>query len=359
MYRFIFILIIGLFLGCQPEEPHTDGPYFPSNSSSQWDTVDPDSLGWDVEGLEELYTFHQENNSRAFIVLQDGKIVVEQYWDKDLLGILDFSKNSIWYWASAGKTLTATAVGLAQQENYLSIDDPTSDYLGPSWATFPNPESDQIQIRHQLSMTTGFDISSGDLTCMDPECLIYDLVPDQRWYYHNAPYTLLQDVITQASDIEFEEYLEEELLKKIGAEGNWNPSGNNNVFYSTARDAARFGLFILNEGSWNGEQILSDENYFNEMTNSSQLINPAYGYLWWLNGKNKITLPGSTASFNAMLTPDGPQNMISAMGKNGQFIDVLPDENMVVIRFGQTPDDDLVPITFHNDMWDRISDIIE
>ncbi|HAT63910.1 MAG TPA: serine hydrolase, partial [Flavobacteriaceae bacterium] len=59
------------------------------------------------------------NDTKAFILLKDGKIVLEQYFD-------DFTAESNWYWASAGKTLTATMVGIAQQEGFLDITNPTS-----------------------------------------------------------------------------------------------------------------------------------------------------------------------------------------------------------------------------------------
>lgn len=359
MYKFLLAIILCSFIACQPEEPIVeDGPYFPSITSNQWDTLSPDSLNWNSEGIEDLKTFLEENNTRAFIILQDGKIVIEEYWGKDLLGIFDFTKNSSWYWASAGKTLTATAIGLAQQEQFLSIEDKTSKYLGTSWATFPDDESDQVKIRHQLSMTSGFNLNELNFSCTDSDCLIYEFDPEEQWNYHNGPYTLLQDVITEATEVEFDLFLENSLLDKIGAEGNWNPLGSNNIFYSSARDAARFGLFILNRGSWNGEQIL-DESFYTEMTNSSQSLNPAYGYLWWLNGKDKFILPGNPSILNGMIEPNGPEDMISAMGKNGQFIDVLPDKNMVVLRFGQSPNEDLVPSLFHNEMWNKISEIIE
>ena len=55
---------------------------------------------------------------------------------------------------------------------------------------------------------------------------------------------------------------------------------------------ARFGLLILNNGNWDGNQIMTDTNYFNQMLNSSQSLNESYGYLWWLNGKTSYMLPG-------------------------------------------------------------------
>jgi hypothetical protein len=62
---------------------------------------------------------------------------------------------------------------------------------------------------------------------------------------------------------------------------------------------ARFGLLMLNKGNWNGNVILSDTNYYNQMVNSSQTLNPSYGYLWWLNGKASYMLPACSLAFRA------------------------------------------------------------
>jgi CubicO group peptidase (beta-lactamase class C family) len=61
--------------------------------------------------------------------------------------------------------------------------------------------------------------------------------------------------------------------------------GFNNIYFSTARSMARFGLLNLNKGIWDTVPILNDTNYFTEMTTTSQDMNRSYGYLWWLNGK--------------------------------------------------------------------------
>ncbi|MFT7386736.1 MAG: hypothetical protein ACI82E_001503, partial [Nonlabens sp.] len=58
------------------------------------------------------------------------------------------------------------------------------------------------------------------------------------------------------------------------------------------------------------------------------------------------------------VTPSGPIDMISALGKNGQFIDVVPNLNLVVIRMGDTPAQETVPVLFHEEMWAKIADII-
>ena len=112
--------------------PETGTPdlYFPPIASTEWETTSTSGLGWDEAALNELYTYLEDENTRAFIILKDGKIAVEKYWGSTISNNGDFDASSIWYWASAGKTLTAFLCGIAQQKGLLDIEDKTSDYLG-------------------------------------------------------------------------------------------------------------------------------------------------------------------------------------------------------------------------------------
>lgn len=140
---------------------------------------------------------------------------------------------------------------------------------------------------------------------------------------------------------------------------SWIQLNNSDIYYSTARDMARFGLLILNEGVWDEEFILNDTNYFSNMVNTSQEINKSYGYLWWLNGKESLIPPGITIPIQASLGSNAPEDLIAGMGTNGQYLDVIPSQNLVIIRMGEAPDsDDLVPINFHNEMWSYLNDIL-
>ncbi len=137
--------------------------------------------------------------------------------------------------------------------------------------------------------------------------------------------------------------------------GIWIQTGENNVYYSTARDAARFGLLLLNKGKWDDVEVLSDQDYFTAMTNTSQYINLSYGYLTWLNGKESVILPGVTIPVNYTIAPAAPADLYAAMGKNGQFIDVVPSANLVVVRMGEAANDALVPVQLHFTMWEKIA----
>ena len=361
MIKFLFLLLLIGLLACGKEsnEPEiVSGNYYPPVGSDVWETNTLESLNWNEAIANELYNFLSQNSTRAFILLKDGKIVLEKYWGNNILNTAPFTKNTNWYWASAGKTLTAFLVGLAQEDGLLNIDNKTSDYLGKKWSVLPSEKEDLITIKHQLTMTTGLDYRVENSDCTAPSCLQYKADAGTHWYYHNAPYTLLEDVVSAASEMTYNKFTDEKVESKIGMNGIWIKSGDNNVYWSTARDAARFGLLLLSKGDWDDVEILKDKTYFNAMINSSQNLNPSYGYLCWLNGKSSVIFPGLPTSFNISLTSSAPPDLFAAMGKKGQFIDVVPSENIVAIRMGEAPDNALVPVKFHNDMWTKIIALI-
>ncbi|MFP2997605.1 serine hydrolase [Spongiivirga sp. MCCC 1A20706] len=361
LYRLIIaLLIVSVSTGCESEDDTESNPdaqlmYFPEIDSDQWETVSPESLSWDTSKLSSLYTYLEDNRTRGFILIKNGRIVLEQYWGNDILNTKPFDLNTNWYWASAGKSLTATLLGIAQQEGLLDINDKTSDYLGNGWTNLPLEKENLISIKNQLTMTTGLDYEIADLNCVDAPCLLYKQDADNQWFYHNAPYTLLKNVVESASNESYNAFTANRLGSTIGLKGSWRQTGDNNVYWGSTRDMARFGLLILNRGNWDGTAILNDNNYFTQMTTPSQNLNPSYGYLWWLNGQDRIIYPGIATSFDTSLSEEAPSDLISAIGKNGQFISVVPSENLVMIRVGEAPDDSLVPTIFHNELWARVN----
>jgi CubicO group peptidase (beta-lactamase class C family) len=358
----LYIIIFSLILfACKTENPEpnpTNELYFPPNNSSEWEKISPESIGWNAAQIPALRTLLETNNTRAFIVLKNGKIVIEEYFGNNLTNTGSFTTNSNWYWASAGKTITGLLVGIAQKENLLNIQEKTSTYLGAGWSSLTLTQENQITVKNQLTMTTGLDDGVVNKDCTDKTCLTYLTTPGTRWAYHNAPYTILDKVIEKASNQTFSNYFNARLRDKIGMDGTWLKTGDNNVYYSTPRAMARFGLLLLNKGKWKTEAILDDENYFNAMTNSSQNLNLGYGYLTWLNGKVSFMLPTLQTVFSGSITANAPADMFAAMGKNGQLINVVPSQNLVIIRMGDNPDNSAVPIIFQNDLWAKIKLVI-
>jgi len=328
--------------------------YFPPISGTTWESSTPSDLGWNEAALTDLYTYLDEKHSKGFMILKNGKIVVEKYFN-------NHSPNADWAWFSAAKSLTATAIGIAQDEGIININNKTSDYLGSNWSSLTQEQQDVITVKHHLTMTTGLEdnIDSPLIwACTLPNCFTFNSAPSTRWSYHQGAFTVLQDIITQNSGVDFKAYFETKILDKVGMAGSWNNVLSLNIFSSNTRSMARFGLLMLNKGTWSETEIVT-ESYFNEMTNTSQNLNKSYGYLWWLNGKESFMTPGPQQTFQGFLVPNTPSDMIAALGANDQKIYVIPSQNLVVIRCGESAGvEQLANSSFDNDLWGKINAVI-
>ncbi|MEL6844362.1 MAG: serine hydrolase [Bacteroidota bacterium] len=321
--------------------------YYPPITNENWDTVDPTSLGWCQKGIDSVLQFLERKNSKSVIVLHKGKLAIEHYFD-------DYGRDSIWYWASSGKSLMAFLVGMAQDEGLLDIEDSTSHHLGTGWTSLTAAQEGKIKIRHQLSMNTGLDDEVADVNCLTSSCLTYRTDPEARWAYYNAPYRLLQDVVANASGLTINQFTNQRMFNRIGMRGAWF----NYVRFGRARDMARFGLLMLGEGIWDGDTLLHDQSYFQAMITPSQALNSSYGYLWWLNGQGSHMLPTVQLVFPSDLAPAAPNDMYSALGKNDQKIYVVPSLELVVVRQGEDAGESKLAVSsFDNQLWEYLNDV--
>lgn len=354
----LFSLLLLIVAGCskdKPENPITDTKelYFPPTNSTTWEMVATTELGWNDNAIQPLYDFLEVSNTDAFIILKDGRIVLEQYFG-------DFNANKNHTWNSAAKTLTSFTVGIAQKEGFLSIDEPSSTYMGVGWSSLTPDQEQNITVRHHLSMTTGLDYTVPENFCTDKECFLYKNEPDTYWYYHQGAYTILDNVITGAVNMDFGSYFNEKIRDKIGMQGTWIKTGSLNLYFSTARSMARFGLLNLNKGVWDKTTVLDDPTYFSEATSTSQDLNNSYGYLYWLNGKNNYKVPGSEELFQGELIPNAPDDLYAGLGAFDQKLYIVPSLGLVVIRMGDSADEDeLGPTTFDNALWEKINALIQ
>ncbi len=341
--------------GTDNQDPAPTGMYYPPNDANTWETVSAGQLEWNENKVQDLYDYLQLKKSKGFIVLKDGRIVLEKYFN-------GHTKNKNWIWFSAAKSLTATVVGIAQDEGKLDINNKTSDYLGTDWSTLTPTQQDQIKVRHHLSMSTGLKDNVGDFvpwSCTLPICMEYSTDAGSRWAYHQGAFTLLQAIVTNSTEKPFVSYYNEKLRDKIGMNGTWNPLGFLNLYSSTTRSMARFGLLIQNKGVWN-EQTIVSEAYYTEMTNTSQNLNPSYGYLWWLNGKENYMGTSSQEVVQGSLVPNAPDDMFVALGANDQKIYVVPSKGLVIVRCGESAGAEQLGLSsFDNELWGKINQVIE
>lgn len=350
----LFLMLALSIVSCSPNDNEipsttTESMYFPPNTSSTWETKSLSSLGWNQNAVAPLKDFLIQKNTKSFMILVNGRIVMEEYFN-------GHTASNTWEWNSAGKTLVAETIGITQQEGLLNINNKASDYLGTEWTSMPLPKENLITVRHLLTMTTGNDDTQQFV--IKPN-LTYVADAGTRWAYSNI-FQKLTDVVASASNKPFETYFNEKIKNKIGMDGYWNFGTIYTIYHSTTKSMARFGLLALNKGKWNNTQIIN-ESFYTESITTSQNINPSYGYLWWLNGKTSFMIPGEQTVYPGFLVPNAPADMYAAMGASDQRIYVIPSKKMVVIRMGNASDPtnpNFAVSGFDNALWGKINALI-
>lgn len=325
--------------------------YFPSATGDEWETISPAAAGWDTTALRTALDWAGTQQSTAVIVLWRGRIAAERYWNGWTPG-----KDSLI--ASAGKSVASVLIGIQQAQGKLRVDAPASTLLGTGWSRSPGSEA-RITVRHLLSMTSGLDDS-----------LRFVLEPGARFYYNNPAYYQTFELLTRSAALPLStanvNALSRSLLfDRIGMRSaNWRLNFDTGepgfVLWCNTRDMARFGLLALNNGVWNGTNVLGDTSYARTMLASSSTSNPSYGYLWWLNGQTQYRTPGPylLPSVNGALIPSAPRDLAAALGKGDKKIYVIPSLELVVVRQGPEADaaggNPLAISAFDEQLWARL-----
>lgn len=347
----LFLLFFGLTIltSCSKSDDSPVTPinqttyYYPPLTGAVWETVNPADLGWNVSKLNEAIDFIGSNNSDALIILYKGRIVTEKYWN----GFTISSSKRIF---SATKSMVGFMVGIAQEQGKLDINKKVSDYLGTGWSNAALVQENKITVKNLITMTSGLK-----------DDLMYETAPDTKWYYNTSAYHKTIAVLASAYNQSNTDFTNAQLWSKIGMQNSfWDtePSANSGgpTMSCSGRDMARFGLLIISDGKWNGNTIMGNSSYFQSMLNSSQNLNPAYGYLWWLNGKSSYTEPSTNKVVSGALIPAAPADLVSALGANDKKIYVLKSKDVVIIRHGGTSNfpSTLAQSAFDNEIWTRM-----
>ena len=345
MKQKITILILATFLSGFIK---SQSLYFPPLTGTVWDSILPSSVGYCQPRIDSLYNYLQTKNTKSFIILKDGKRVLEKYFGT-------YTRDSLWYWASASKSLASFITGIAQQKGYININNLASQYLGTGWTSAPLAKENLITVKNLLTMTNGLDdVPPSPCTNEDTAkaCLIYKADASTRWAYHTGAYRNIQRVVSNTVGQTYNTITTSWIKSHIGMGGVWSQQ----IYYSKARDMARFGLLNLNKGVWNTDTLMKDSMYFKAMVNTSQTLNNSYGYLWWLNGKSSFMAPQSQLVLPGPLMSNAPTDMFCALGKNDQKIYVVASQGLVVVRQGNSAGGfSLAASAFDNVLWDYIN----
>jgi CubicO group peptidase (beta-lactamase class C family) len=309
-----------------------------------WSTADAADHGFDVARLEEAVAYAESHESHCLLVVRDGDLVLERYFG-------DANANTPMKSWSVAKSHVSAIVGIALERGELgSIDDSIADYL-PELAGDPR---EQVTLRHLLSMTAGLyggvlSDMAGMFTAPDmtAHALTTELnaAPGSAWEYSNVAVQMF-DPIFKGLGTRADDYARMHVWEPIGMNASWitdtagNPALYMNVIAS-CRDHARFGYLMLRRGCWQGEQVVP-QSWVDQAAQPSQAMNLGYGHYFWRGaGDPTLDLVDSTPLDRGALHPGAPEDAFCAVGLGGQFIEVVPSLDMVVVRMGHAAVEDL------------------
>ena len=328
--------------------------YFPP-VEEPWETVAPSGVGWNAERLDAALAVAGERDSTGVVILHRGRILAERHWtlDSPSRGHVNGSHgrsaagHAVEDVASVQKSVVAVLVGLAQERGLLTLDDAVSAHAG-RWTQATEQQERAVTIRHLMAMTTGLT-----------PALQHDAAPGSKWLYNTPAYHQLLRIVAAAAGLDRNEVTREWLTGRVGMrDSSWEPrpwatSAIATGFATTARDLARFGLLILAGGTWDGETVIEDTAYLEEMLRPSQTLNPAYGLLWWVNGQASSmswAIPPATAA--GTLISAAPTDLVAAQGARDRKLYVVPSLDLVVSRLGDSGSVD--GSSFNDAFWERL-----
>lgn len=282
----------------------------------------------DIESLKKIEAFEPV----AFLVIKDGRIIYEKYWE-------NYGTESLSNSFSMAKSIIGLLIGAAIDDGFIkSIEQPVSDFI----PEYRNEKNKDLKIKDVLTMSSGlnWDESYGTLFNTTTNAyygknikeLIYSLEvvekPGFGFKYLSGNSQLLAMVVEAATGKTISAYASEKFWKPMGAENDalWCLDDENGMekafccFNSNARDFARWGQLILNNGTWNNDTLISSD-YIQKAIHPADLIDETgnkinyYGYQWWIHDANGWKVP-------------------YMRGILGQYVFVIPEENAVVVRLG-------------------------
>ncbi len=318
--------------------------YWPTD---QWLNTTPEEQGMSLEKLDMIDASITENDValHSVVVIKNGYIVYEKYygyWSQYMAHTIQ----------SCTKSFMSALIGIAIDKGYIDnvsqrVLDFFPEYTIDNW----DARKENITIYHLITMSTGLEFHETDIPYSDPandlfamyrsddmweyvldRPMAYD--PGEHWSYNSGGIELLGGIIEKTTGYSVADFADEFLFEPIGIDYfNWwtvpanGQYGCGGGLYLTPRDMARFGYLYLNNGTWNGTQVVSSE-WVNVSTPPQYDTGNwyTYGYTWW-------SIPG--------------YQFYEATGHYEQKIYILPEQDIVVVFTGDVQDEDWHPTDYY------------
>lgn len=302
----------------------------PSDPPASIDTVRLPGEGGGTVALP-LARFLHDRETDAFLVIRSDTLLYEAYFG----GFADTALHTSF---SVAKSFTSALVGAALDRGLIgSIHDPVTRYLPELIET--DSSYREITLHHLLTMSSGIGFDDRMLPWSDPAATYYapDLRgtalgkevegrPGHRFRYNNYNPLLVGMVLERTADTTVSAFLSATIWRRIGmeADGSWSLDSRDGFekmesgLNARARDFARFGRLYLNEGAWEGRQVLP-RAWVLASTRADSPGDPSvrYQHYWWIHPREE------------------GRDRFYAEGDHGQFVYVAPDVGLVFVRLGR------------------------
>ena len=285
----------------------------------------------------------QPKNTKAIVVIHDGKLIAEKYAD----GVS--SETPLIGW-SMGKSVTALLVGLLVGDGALV---PTAPANVPQWQSQPDDPRAGITLDHLLRMSSGLEFNETYEAQTDVTEMLSNQAntaafaaskpligpPDTIWSYSSGTTNIISGIVRRTVGDTLQDYYafsQNRLFRPLGirtATNEADRSGNfigSSYLYASARDWARLGQFTLNDGVWDGQRLIPEGWVDYLIAPTPTTDGNEYGAQFWLN--RNPTDPNRQRLF-----PNLPADAYFMNGFQGQIVLVIPSEGLVITRFGFTP----------------------
>ena len=332
----IAVLILSILAGCDSSNPSAEElaavDYTPLQRDD-WDVSTPEEQGLDSELVAALYyDAAQLDTLYSVLVIKDGYLIAEGYFNE---GSVD-QKTLL---QSVSKSYITALVRVAIEQGCISsIDEKMIDFFPEIANQIPDPRKNQVIIEDMMQMRSGYPDEETKQEYLDalywgvypPLIEEFPLVcePGTCFNYSNVTYSWLAILLSRSCDTDLKSFAQENLFGPLDMEvGDWLQDREGNYIgsggiYTTARDAARFGQLYLDDGQYQGTQIISSEwvqdslrTYTEDAKNYGMSLvfkDLGYGYGWW------------TATVD-------DHNFNFAWGHGGQLIVLLEEQDMVIV----------------------------
>ncbi len=335
--------------------------FAPGNRDAVPDTVEY-SEGDTVKhvALSELL---RTTGTHAFIVIRDNQVLYENYFN-------GFARDSLCTAWSVSKSVTSALVGIAISEGYIkSLDDPITNYL----PELKGQGFDPITIRNLVTMGSGIQYRLGffpwdefvlagyypnlrqlllsDLEIMEP--------PGQSFHYNNFNVELIGMILERTTHRRPSQYLEEKIWKPVGMEfrATWSIDSDADGFEiapillnARAIDLAKFGRLYLDNGNWDGKQIIPEQWVVESTTRDPNDHRPWETFSRWQNGG------GYYKYFWWGVSDEKGDYSYMGIGTYGQFIFVSPRTKVVIVR---TADQDGIDPPYWREVFQHIAEHVD